>query len=119
MRKITCISSLIVGTCGLLLAAGGPAFAESRPALAPTDGGDDGGVFANFGVNISCPPGVRFCANGPVYSGNLKNSQNSWWKVSGPISDSGSPNNFNASTNAHAEVHGPQGPRDNPVYLDR
>ncbi|MBL1091137.1 MULTISPECIES: hypothetical protein [unclassified Streptomyces] len=101
MKKRTRVSIVIAGACGMLLAAGGvsPAMAWDGGYGGFGTGGNviDSDVWASFHSIIRCSPRARVCVNGPVNSGNTKNSQNV--HMSGNNSDSGSPTNSNGNTN--------------------
>ncbi|REK91369.1 hypothetical protein DY245_04940 [Streptomyces inhibens] len=106
MKNMACVKFMIAGACGLLLAVGGASPAQAWDGL---DGyGGDGvwnsDTYADFRAVLRCGPRARVCVNGPVNSGNVRNSQNI--HMSGNNSNSGSPTNDNGNTQAHDETNG-------------
>ncbi|MCK7623773.1 hypothetical protein MUU72_11805 [Streptomyces sp. RS10V-4] len=83
------------GLCGLLLAGAG-----TSPALAWGDGPFDanGDTIVRFVAGFRCEGRARYCINGPVNSGNSKDSQNV--RLTGNPSNSGSPVASNGSLNS-------------------
>ncbi|MFD5733747.1 hypothetical protein [Streptomyces sioyaensis] len=101
MKNMARVNFVIAGACGLLLAVGG-----ASPAQAWDGPFDDGGgvwnsdTFASFHAGFNCSHRARICINGPLNSGNVRNSQNV--HLSGNQSNSGSPTNVNGNTNDDA-----------------
>jgi hypothetical protein len=86
MTRATRYTVIAAGAGSLLLAGAAPALA-ARPA-----------------DWTRCAPKVRVCANGPVNSGNLKDSQNV--KVTGNPNDSVSPINVVGSPGSNITIQG-------------
>ncbi|MFJ4847795.1 MULTISPECIES: hypothetical protein [unclassified Streptomyces] len=87
MTRAVRYALVTAGAGTLLLCAGAPALA------APDD------------IRARCTPDARFCANGPVNSGNLHNSQNV--TINGTTNNSGNPNNVIGSPNSANTYEGP------------
>ncbi|WUI79088.1 hypothetical protein OHS81_01145 [Streptomyces sp. NBC_00400] len=97
MKNMARVNFVMAGACGLLLAAGG---AAPTLAWAESSGGDgisNSDTVARFDARTHCGHRTRFCVNGPVLSGNPRQSQNV--HVSGSNSNSGSPKTSQGNTN--------------------
>lgn len=88
MTRAVRYALVTTGAGTLLLCAGAPALAAT-----PTD------------IRARCTPNTRICANGPVNSGNLHNSQNV--TINGTTNNSGNPNNVIGSPNSANTYDGP------------
>ncbi|MGY5130684.1 hypothetical protein [Streptomyces nigrescens] len=104
MKNMPRVNFVIAGACGLLLAAGGASPAQAWDGGGLFGGGGDGvwnsDTIANFHAGFNCTDRARICINGPLNSGNVRNSQNV--QLSGTNSNSGSPTNVNGNTNDDA-----------------
>ncbi|MGY5123214.1 hypothetical protein [Streptomyces nigrescens] len=100
MKNMARINVVIAGACGLLLAVGGASPAQAWDGPFDGDGVWNSDTFANFHAGFSCRNRARICINGPLNSGNVRNSQNV--RLSGNNSNSGSPTNVNGNTNDDA-----------------
>lgn len=96
MKNMARVNVVVAGACGLFLAAGGAA-----PTLAWAGSGGDGvsnsNTIARFDARFNCGHRARLCINGPVLSGNPRQSENV--HVSGSNSNSGSPKTSQGNTN--------------------
>ncbi|MEU5430519.1 hypothetical protein AB0H73_33645 [Streptomyces olivoreticuli] len=95
MKRTSRIKMAVTGLSGLLLVGGG-----ASPAMAWGDGpfGADGDTHIRFYAGFVCEGRARTCINGPVNSGNTKDSQNV--RLNGNPSNSGSPTNNSGSVNS-------------------
>ncbi|MGY4970007.1 hypothetical protein ACWGCC_12390 [Streptomyces nigrescens] len=104
MKNMARVNVVIAGACGLLLAVGGASPAQAWDGGGLFGGGGDGvwnsDTIANFHAGFNCSHRARICINGPLNSGNVRNSQNVY--LSGSNSNSGSPTNVNGNTNDDA-----------------
>ncbi|ARF57250.1 hypothetical protein B1H19_26530 [Streptomyces gilvosporeus] len=92
------VKSLIAGACGVLLAMGGASPALASDGFDVWGGSGNGDTWVEMDSILVCKHRAKICVNGPLNSGNLKNSQNVY--LSGNQSNSGSPTNINGASEA-------------------
>jgi hypothetical protein len=102
------IGAVFAGALGIALAGAGPSFAHSDdiwPQKFSGVSGKTGGTIVNIGNGFSCPRTVKLCINGPLNSGNLRNSGN-FVNGKGDANNTGNFANTNGSTNSNNVTHG-------------
>ncbi len=76
MKKISRLTTVVTGACGLLLAAGVASPAAQASNGPTSDSIQDSNTSFSFGYNFACSNSATACVNGSSNSGNLINSQN-------------------------------------------
>ncbi|MFJ6213543.1 hypothetical protein ACIQGZ_09450 [Streptomyces sp. NPDC092296] len=105
---------MAVAAGGLLLTGASPVSASSFDWPFGARGEvDHFGDSVNVDAGLSCRQGERVCANGPVDSGNLRNSQNV--SVKGGANNTGNLNIVVGSLNSTGSYEGPQTNSNNSV----
>ncbi|WP_229354194.1 hypothetical protein [Streptomyces sp. UNOB3_S3] len=102
MKSISPIRMATAGLSGLLLVGGAASPAMAWGGDGPFSAGGD--TFVRFQAGFSCQGRARACVNGPINSGNSKNSQNV--RITGNPSDSGNPVDNSGSTNSGSSGSG-------------
>jgi len=111
MRKAVRRLAVAAGAAGLLLTGAAPAAASADWPFDSVGNGDSN-VSGNSerlwtgGLHVYCRGGERICANGPVNSGNLKNSQNV--TVKGSSNNSADVKAVSGSVNSQGYYEGPR-----------
>ncbi|MCD0481817.1 hypothetical protein LO771_05170 [Streptacidiphilus sp. ASG 303] len=104
------------GAAGLLLPGAASASAASWDGPPGLLWDFPDGNRTDIDADVRCAEGTRICANGPVHSGNLSNSQNV--RLDGSANDSGSPTNIVGSPNSNNTTEGGgDNSRNNEQYL--
>ncbi|MFG2209855.1 hypothetical protein [Streptomyces sp. NPDC048638] len=67
-------------------------------------GSGNGDTWIEMNSILVCKHRARICINGPLNSGNLRNSQNVY--MSGTVSNSGSPTNTNGTSDSGNTANG-------------
>ncbi|WP_377271023.1 hypothetical protein [Peterkaempfera sp. SMS 1(5)a] len=104
MRRVARCAVMIAGAGGLILSGAAPAMASWSPWSLGQSWGWNNRPTMDLDSDVFCQPDQYICANGPVNSGNLKNSQNV--EIKGDANDSGSHDNVTGSLNSDNSVEG-------------
>jgi hypothetical protein len=102
------IGAVVAGALGMALAGAGTSFAHGNdiwPQVLSAVSGTTGDTVVKIGNGFSCPKPVKYCINGPLRSGNTKNSGNFVYGK-GNANNTGNFANVNGSTNSNNVTHG-------------
>ncbi|MEU9110381.1 hypothetical protein AB0D04_00970 [Streptomyces sp. NPDC048483] len=111
MKKSARTNHWIAGACGVLLALGGATPAMAWSGYEDWGGSANGDTWIEMNSNLVCRHRARVCINGPVNSGNLRNSENIY--IGGTASNSGSPTNTNGTTDSGNTAKGNEADSEN------
>ncbi|MFD3452329.1 hypothetical protein ACFWVC_09110 [Streptomyces sp. NPDC058691] len=127
MKRIAQLGVVVAGALGALGTAPGEAAAQvghPEPSLLHAVAGADVGTVLQAGPNVVCGPLIGFtyhgpvtCVNGPIRSGNSRNSGN--FVNRGNPNNSGNLSSSNGSTGSNNEVNGDAVDSGNSTQLNR